>query len=79
VEIADAESLLIWSTRVLAAQTLDEVFGDGPSGPSRVELRAGRRRELATPRAKEAERPAKKAALAEVARLQALLNPSRDA
>jgi hypothetical protein len=30
VESADAESLLSWSTRVLTAQTLDEVFGDGP-------------------------------------------------
>jgi hypothetical protein len=30
VENADAESLLIWSTRVLTAQTIDEVFGDGP-------------------------------------------------
>ena len=29
VESADAESLLYWSTRVLTAQTLDEVFGDG--------------------------------------------------
>ena len=30
VESADAESLLSWSTRLLTAQTLDEVFGDGP-------------------------------------------------
>jgi hypothetical protein len=30
VESADVESLLSWATRVTAAQTLDEVFGDGP-------------------------------------------------